>query len=57
MVPREGMEERKVSGVKNPGSHKNHENLLKARIILKKEYNLVIDCIFAGFDYEKGLSS
>ena len=34
--------------------HKNHDNLLKALVILKKEYNVKIPCVFTGFDYENG---
>jgi len=32
--------------------HKNHENLLKALLTLKKNYDLIVDCVLTGFDYE-----
>jgi glycosyltransferase involved in cell wall biosynthesis len=33
--------------------HKNHDNLLKALLILKKEYKVPVNCVLTGFDYEK----
>jgi len=38
----------------NRWPHKNHDNLLKALAILKKEYHLDINCVLSGFDYENG---
>jgi len=38
----------------NRWPHKNHDNLLRALVILKKEYHLDIDCVLTGFDYENG---
>jgi glycosyltransferase involved in cell wall biosynthesis len=34
--------------------HKNHDSLLKALQILQREFNLRVDCVFTGFDYENG---
>lgn len=34
--------------------HKNHDNLLKALVVLRNEYNLKIKCVFTGFDYDSG---
>lgn len=34
--------------------HKNHDNLLRALAILKREYDLKISCVFTGYDYENG---
>ncbi|MEJ2009039.1 MAG: glycosyltransferase family 1 protein, partial [Acidobacteriota bacterium] len=34
--------------------HKNHDNLLKALLIIKKESGIEVPCLFTGFDYEKG---
>ncbi len=34
--------------------HKNHDNLLKALTILKRENGLEIQCVFTGFDYDNG---
>jgi len=38
----------------NRWPHKNHDNLLRALVILKKEFHLDIDCVLTGFDYENG---
>jgi glycosyltransferase involved in cell wall biosynthesis len=34
--------------------HKNHDNLLRALVILKQEHHLRMDCVLTGFDYENG---
>jgi len=34
--------------------HKNHDNLLRALVILKKEYELKVDCVLTGLDCENG---
>jgi len=34
--------------------HKNHDNLLRALVVLKQEYHSRIDCVLTGFDYENG---
>jgi glycosyltransferase involved in cell wall biosynthesis len=34
--------------------HKNHDNLLKALTILKREQNIIVDCVLTGFDYPTG---
>lgn len=34
--------------------HKNHDRLLRALVILEKEYHLNVDCVLTGFDYETG---
>jgi glycosyltransferase involved in cell wall biosynthesis len=34
--------------------HKNHDNLLKALVILKREHNLLIDCVLTGYDGPNG---
>jgi glycosyltransferase involved in cell wall biosynthesis len=34
--------------------HKNHDNLLKALLILKKKHALTINCVFTGYDYDSG---
>ena len=34
--------------------HKNHDNLLKALTVLRKEHDLIIDCVLSGFDYPTG---
>jgi len=34
--------------------HKNHDNLLKALAILKKDKSIAIDCVLTGFDYPNG---
>jgi glycosyltransferase involved in cell wall biosynthesis len=34
--------------------HKNHDYLLKALQILLREFNLRVDCVLTGFDYENG---
>ena len=36
--------------------HKNHDNLLKALLILKNDHNLQIDCVLTGFDQPNGYS-
>jgi glycosyltransferase involved in cell wall biosynthesis len=38
----------------NKWLHKNHDNLLKALVILKREQNLIVDCVLTGFDYPTG---
>ena len=34
--------------------HKNHDSLLKALEILKREHNLTVDCVLTGFNYPTG---
>jgi glycosyltransferase involved in cell wall biosynthesis len=34
--------------------HKNHDNLLKALVVLREESGLLINCVLTGFDYETG---
>jgi glycosyltransferase involved in cell wall biosynthesis len=34
--------------------HKNHDNLLKALVVLKNQYHVEIPCVLTGFDYENG---
>lgn len=34
--------------------HKNHDNLLRALVILKKEKGIAVDCVFTGFDVPGG---
>jgi glycosyltransferase involved in cell wall biosynthesis len=34
--------------------HKNHDNLLKSLRILLREFNLRVDCVLTGFDYDNG---
>lgn len=34
--------------------HKNHENLLRALVILRDEFHLEVDCVLTGCDYDSG---
>lgn len=34
--------------------HKNHDNLLNALLILEKKYDLNVDCVLTGFDFDNG---
>lgn len=34
--------------------HKNHDNLLKALVILKKDKEMAVNCVFTGFDVPDG---
>ncbi|MDA8079507.1 MAG: glycosyltransferase family 1 protein [Nitrospiraceae bacterium] len=34
--------------------HKNHDNLLKALVILRDDFHVRIDCVLTGFDYDAG---
>jgi len=49
-----GLPERYIFYPANRWLHKNHDNLLRALAIIKRENHLAIDCVLTGFDYDNG---